>query len=103
MINTRKTGDILLDLEVILDELIDSQDLQFGDVLNLVYGHLLVHRPDAREEYVSGGHPEFKYGPKPDRKKTKKKLVKLLKTWEDSRLEGKTANEILDLIDKEYR
>ena len=60
----RKFGDILLDLEVILDEMVDSHDAQWGDVLNLVYGHLVIHRPDAREEYIEGGHPEFYYGPK---------------------------------------
>ena len=60
----RKLGDMLLDLEVIIDEMIDSQDLQHGDVLGLIYTHLLVHRPDAREEYLDGTHPEFKYGPK---------------------------------------
>lgn len=61
----RKLGDILLDLEVILDEAIDSQDLQWGDVLSLVYGHLAVHRQDAKEVYVDkGDSPLFYYGPK---------------------------------------
>lgn len=64
MSKPRKVGDILLDLEVILDELIDSHELQFGDILNLVYGHLIVHRLDAQEEYTAGGHPVFWYGPK---------------------------------------
>ena len=99
----RKMGDILLDLEVVLDEMVDSQELQFGDILNLVYGHLIVHRPDAREQYISGGNPQFNYGPKPNRKLAKKKLVKLLETWENCKLEGKTADQILDLIDKEYK
>jgi hypothetical protein len=97
----RKMGDILLDLEVILDELVDSQDLQFGDILNLVYGHLVIHRPDAREEYTAGGHPEFRYAPRMNKKAMKKKLYNLIKTWENSKIEPKIADQVLDLIDKE--
>lgn len=64
----RKMGDILLDLEVVIDEMIDSHDLQFGDVLNLVYGHLVIHRPDAKEIYVEDdSNPIFYYGPKESR------------------------------------
>ena len=53
----RKLGDILL------DEMMDTHDLQWGDVLNLVHGHLEIHRPDAQEEYEEGGNPVFRYGP----------------------------------------
>ena len=60
----RKLGDILLDLEKILDEMVDSHELQFGDILFLVFGHLLIHRPDAREVYLDNSHPELYYGPK---------------------------------------
>jgi hypothetical protein len=60
----RPAGDILLDLEKILGELIDSHDYQWYDVLFAVYGWLMVHRPDAQEEYDDGTHPEFFYGPK---------------------------------------
>jgi hypothetical protein len=66
----RKLGDILLDLEELLDEAVDDHELQWGDVLALVHSHLVVHRPDAQEEYVDGGHPEFHYGP-PKRPKKK--------------------------------
>jgi hypothetical protein len=59
-------GDTLLELETILDEMVDKHDLQVGDILNLVYGHLVVHRPDAFEEYVDGGRPVMYYGPKED-------------------------------------
>ena len=60
----KKLGKVLLDLETVLDEMVDDHDLQWGDILNLVHGHLVVHRPDAQEEYVEGGNPEFYYGPK---------------------------------------
>ena len=52
---------MLLDLELQLDELIDH-GLQWGDVLSLTHMHLMVHSPEAREEFEDGGHPEFYYG-----------------------------------------
>jgi hypothetical protein len=61
----RPLGTTLLDLEVILDEMVDCHDLQWGDILNLVRGYLEIHRPDAQEEYVeNSGRPVFYYGPK---------------------------------------
>ena len=59
----RTIGEALFDLEEILDDLIDNHELQWGDLLNIVYGHLVVHRPDAQEEYEEGGNPIFYYGP----------------------------------------
>ena len=59
----RTIGEALFDLEEVLDEMIDNHELQWGDILNIVHGHLSVHRPDAQEEYVEGGHPIFYYGP----------------------------------------
>ena len=59
----RPLGQVLLDVEPLLEELVDDHELQWGDVLALVFVYLSVHRPDAREEYVEGGHPEFHYGP----------------------------------------
>ena len=59
----RKLGIVLLDMEPLLLELVEH-DLQHGDILNLIRGYLEVHTPEAREEYVEGGHPEFYYGPK---------------------------------------
>lgn len=67
MMNKRTTGDILLDLEVHLEELVD-QDLQFGDILALVYSWLEVHAPGAKEQYDDGGSPIFYYGPAKDNK-----------------------------------
>lgn len=65
MKKSRKMGETLLDLENILDEMIDTHDLQWGDILNLVHGHLVIHRPDAKEVYEEDDtSPEFYYGPK---------------------------------------
>ena len=37
------------------------------------------------------------------RKKVRRKLVRLLETWENCKLGIKTANEILKLMDEEYK
>ncbi len=58
----RKIGDVLLDLEVYLEEMVDH-GLQHGDVLALVKVWLDVHAPGSREEYDAGGSPVFTYGP----------------------------------------
>lgn len=58
----RPTGKILLDMEPLLEELIDSHDLQWYDVLVLIWGWLMIHRPFAQEEYVDGTKPLFFYG-----------------------------------------
>lgn len=66
MKKTETYGETLLELEAVLDKLVDLHEAQWGDILYSVYGHLVVHRPDAREEYITGGHPSFFYGYKND-------------------------------------
>lgn len=58
----RPLGDILLEIEPLLLELVESHDLQWGDVFALLRGYLEVHLPDAQEEYLDGTRPEFYYG-----------------------------------------
>lgn len=71
----RPLGKILLDLEELIDEAIDTHDLQHGDLLNWLYGHLKSHRDDAAEEYVmDDSNPVFLYGHKSDVKKWARKL-----------------------------
>ena len=60
----RPLGDVLLDMEPLLDELLVDHDLQHGDVLALVYQHMVVHNPNQIEEYEDGSNPIFYYGPK---------------------------------------
>ena len=56
-----KIGDILLELEVVLDKMCD-QGLQLGDILSLVHNHIHVHRQDAVEIYTDdNSHPVFQY------------------------------------------
>lgn len=60
----RKMGDIMHDLEDLVTEMVEDHDLQFGEILNLVYGYLVVHRPDAQEVYEEDDtNPIFYYGP----------------------------------------
>lgn len=64
MAKIRKLGDILLDMEQLIDEMADNE-LQLGDVLNLVRGHIEIHRPDMIEVYEDdNSSPIFYYGPK---------------------------------------
>jgi hypothetical protein len=56
--------DILLELEVLLDEIVDDHGLEMGDILNLIRGHLEIHRPDCIEQYLDGSVPVFYYGHK---------------------------------------
>ncbi len=60
----RPLGTILLDLEVLIDELMDDQELQWGDLISLVHSHLVVHRQDAKEVYLDNTNPILYYGPK---------------------------------------
>jgi len=60
----RPMGDVLLDMEPLMDEFCDA-GLQWGDVLALVHAYLMVHRPDAKEKYLDdSSSPVFYYGPK---------------------------------------
>jgi hypothetical protein len=62
MSKLRKVGDILLDMEPLILELTEQHELQWSDVLGLVYLYLQVHCPEAREEYLDGSHPVLYYG-----------------------------------------
>lgn len=55
-------GDITLDMETYLEEMVDDHNLQHGEIIYLVLGWLKIHRPDAAEEYLNGTHPNL-YGP----------------------------------------
>lgn len=62
----RKVGDILLEMEPLIQELVDHE-LQWGDILNLIRGYLEIHSSEAQEEYLDGTHPVFFYGHKNDK------------------------------------
>lgn len=56
----RPLGIVLLELETVLNEMVDH-DLQWADVLFIVYGWLQVHNPDGKEIYEDGSSPVLKY------------------------------------------
>lgn len=59
-----RIGDTLLELEPVLEQLVDTHDLQHGDVLALIDVWLTVHRPAAKEQYTDGSpSPTMSYGP----------------------------------------
>ena len=55
-------NDLLFLIEDVNQKLVD-QGLQWGDILGLHFVYLMVHCPNAREEYEDGTNPEFYYGP----------------------------------------
>lgn len=61
----RPAGQIYLELEELFDELVDEHEMQAGDLIHWLHGHLQIHRPDCFEEYVVDGRkPVLYYGPK---------------------------------------
>ena len=60
----RPLGKITSDLELLIEEMIEGHDMQWNEVLFIIYGYLMVHYPDAQETYLDGSHPEFYYGEK---------------------------------------
>lgn len=61
----RPLGNITLELEKLLSEMIEDHDLQWGEILGLVHTWLQIHAPEAREEYCSdNSSPIFYYGPR---------------------------------------
>ena len=58
----RPLGQITEDLEPLILEMVDKHHLQFGEILNLIHGYLVIHCPHAQEEYKDGSSPTFYYG-----------------------------------------
>ncbi len=65
----RPMGEILLDLETILEEMVDEHQLQAGDILYDVYGWIETHRPEALERYtMDSSNPVLRYRHRDDYK-----------------------------------
>jgi hypothetical protein len=60
----RKLSNITSDLEVLIEEMIVTHDLQTGEVLNLINGYIQAHYVGANEQYEDGEHAIFYYGRK---------------------------------------
>lgn len=66
-IKLRPLSDVTSDIEPLLQEMVDSHGMQAHEILGIIYFYLLVHRPEAIEEYEDGGRPiPFFYGPSKD-------------------------------------
>lgn len=57
-------GDVMFDVEALLDDMITKHDLQRHEILALIDHHIIVHHPGAIEEYENGTTPIYFYGPK---------------------------------------
>ena len=62
--NLRPLGDILLEIEPLLLEMVDRHDLQHGDVYGLLRQYLEIHLPNHKEEFADNTRPIFYYGHK---------------------------------------
>jgi hypothetical protein len=65
----RPMGQITQDIELLLEELVDLHELQVGEILYQIWAWLVIHRPDAIEEYVEDGSNPIFYRPKKRRSK----------------------------------
>lgn len=69
-----KLGELLLEIEPLLEQMIDDHDLQKSDVLSLISGWIDVHRPSCIEKYLDGSSPVL-YTNKSTINKLRKKKV----------------------------
>ena len=60
----RPMGEILLELEPLILEMVYNQGLQNGDIYGILNKYLEVHCPSSLETYDNGEHPILYYGPK---------------------------------------
>lgn len=60
----RPLGDITMDMEPLILEMVEAHELQWGEILNIVRGYLEIHCPESQEEYLDGTKPVYYYGPK---------------------------------------
>ncbi len=72
----RSLGEIMLDLEPLILEMVEQQEMQYSDVLGIIFSYMEVHCPNAREKYMDGTSPIYFYGPREEFKKRDKKRKK---------------------------
>jgi hypothetical protein len=73
----RPIGIIYCELEKKYDEMVDSHDVQVGDILSWTYQHLKMHRPDALEEFEADNtNPVFFYGHEDELIRLAAKIIK---------------------------
>lgn len=70
----RPLGDVLLDMEPYLFEIVKVHGLQKGELKALIETWTDIHYPEALEEYLDGTNPISYYGHKDGLKKIAKGL-----------------------------
>lgn len=60
----RPLGEILLEMEPLIQEAMDKHDLQWGDMMGLLHHYLMIHYPFSKEVYEDGSSPVYVYGHK---------------------------------------
>lgn len=58
----RKLGNVLLDMEPLLNELADQHCLQRGDIIALIFQQITMHNPQCIEEFDDNTRPVYFYG-----------------------------------------
>lgn len=54
-------GPVMHDVEYVVSKMIETHDLQKGEVMSLISSYIDVHYPGAIEEYEDGSHPVYLY------------------------------------------
>lgn len=60
--NLRPAGEVLLEMEPLLFELVQDHEIQKGELLALISAWVDIHYAGAIEEYEDDTHPIFFYG-----------------------------------------
>lgn len=58
----RPFGQITDDLEPLIQEMANDHKMQWGEILAIIYGYLMVHCEENREVYEDNTNPKYYYG-----------------------------------------
>jgi hypothetical protein len=51
----RPLGQVTADMELLLQEMTDAHELQYGEIIALIFSWLEIHAPHAKEVYTEDG------------------------------------------------
>lgn len=60
----RPLGRVTLDLESVVDEMALDHELEWGEIMALVFAYMQTHLPESKEQFLDGDEVEFYYGPR---------------------------------------
>lgn len=61
MAKVKTIEELSFELENTVTSLVSDHGYQWGEVIFRLYGYMMVHLPEGREEYEDGTHPELMY------------------------------------------